>query len=88
MEVIVHKRAEKSLLKLNEPDFSRVVQGVKKLSEEPIVGDVTKLSGHENTYRLRVGQYRLLFHYNINENGDEYILVSKIDSRGQVYKGE
>jgi mRNA interferase RelE/StbE len=88
MEVIVHKRAEKALLKLNEPDFSRIIHGLKKLSEEPIIGDVTKLSGRENTYRLRVGQFRLLFHYNIKGNGTEYILVSKIDSRGQVYKGE
>lgn len=43
-------------------------------------GDVKKLQG-ENGYRLRVGDYRVIF----DRKG--YILyINKIDSRGQVYK--
>lgn len=43
-------------------------------------GDVKKLQG-QPYYRLRVGDFRVLF----NRDG-AVILVVKIDNRGQVYK--
>ncbi len=43
-------------------------------------GDVKKLQGQEN-YRLRVGDYRIIF----DKNG-EILYIEKIDNRGQVYK--
>ena len=43
-------------------------------------GDVKKLQGEEN-YRLRVGDYRIVF------NNDGFVLyIIRIDSRGLVYK--
>ena len=44
-------------------------------------GDVKKLRGIENGYRLRVGSVRVLF-----EKTGEKVTVVKIDSRGDVYK--
>lgn len=44
------------------------------------VGDVKKLKG-QPYYRLRVGDFRVLF----DRNG-EVLLIVKIDNRGQVYK--
>ena len=43
-------------------------------------GDVKKLRG-QPYYRLRVGDFRILF----NRDG-EVLLVIRIDNRGQVYK--
>ena len=43
-------------------------------------GDVKKLQGQEN-YRLRVGDYRIIF----DKNG-EILYIEKIDNRGQVSK--
>jgi len=44
-------------------------------------GDVRKLKGIENGYRLRIGSVRVLF-----EKIGETISVIKIDNRGDVYK--
>ena len=46
-------------------------------------GDVKKLVGCKNDYRLRVGDYRIIYELRQNEL---IILVTKADSRGQIYK--
>ena len=71
------KQAEKFLDKQNDKTFDRIVAAIDKLPE----GDVIKLSGYKNLYRLRVGGFRIL--YKIKGGG---IVVDKIDNRGQAYK--
>jgi Cytotoxic translational repressor of toxin-antitoxin stability system len=44
-------------------------------------GDIKKLTGFENEYRLRVGDLRVLFTVENN-----IITVNEIKPRGQVYK--
>jgi len=51
------------------------------LEKEPPEGDIVSIHGVDGTYRLRIGSYRILFKEN---NG--MILITKIHSRGQVYK--
>lgn len=46
-------------------------------------GDVKKMVGCKNEYRLRVGDYRIIYELNQNEL---IILVTKADNRGQAYK--
>ena len=46
-------------------------------------GDVKRLSGVNNEFRLRVGNYRIIFEINNNEY---IILVTKAENRGQIYK--
>lgn len=53
---------------------------IKKAIEVLPFGDVKKLQG-QPYYRLRVGDYRVLF----NQSGI-IIEIIKIDNRGQVYK--
>jgi mRNA interferase RelE/StbE len=50
---------------------------VEKLPE----GDVVKMGGYNNRYRLRVGGFRIIF---TKENGEIYVRI--IENRGQVYK--
>ncbi len=45
--------------------------------------DVIPIYGEKNTYRLRVGRYRVLFY--VNESKRE-IIVFKINVRGRIYK--
>lgn len=54
----------------------RIVEAIRKLPQ----GDVKKLQGQEG-YRLRVGDYRIIF----DKNGD-ILYIEKIDGRGQIYK--
>lgn len=70
------KQAIKFLNKQDKPTRIRIIEAINKLPQ----GDVKKLQGLKN-YRLRVGDYRVIF----NKNGDILYIV-KIDNRGQVYK--
>jgi mRNA interferase RelE/StbE len=65
---------------MNEPYFSRLVEGLANLGYEPPKGDIIRLSGRDG-YRARIGNYRIMF--DIAENS---IFVYKIAPRGQVYK--
>lgn len=54
---------------------------LKNAIEKIPFGDIKKLTGLENEYRLRVGDLRVLFTL---ENGT--ITINEIKPRGQVYK--
>jgi mRNA interferase RelE/StbE len=87
MQVKLREKVKKELIKINEPDRSRIEKGLLLLSKDPPQGDIKKLSGFDSLYRLRIGNYRLLFYYEFDEFGQQHIFVFKMDLRGQVYKG-
>lgn len=76
MTINYSKQAIKFLSKQDKPTRIRIVEAIRKLPQ----GDVKKLQGHEG-YRLRVGDYRIIF----DKNGD-ILYIEKIDGRGQIYK--
>nr|AGS51622.1 hypothetical protein [uncultured bacterium contig00017] len=46
-------------------------------------GDIIGLAGRKNEYRLKIPPYRIIFSY---VKGEDIITVTKIDTRGDVYK--
>jgi len=70
------KQARKFLWKQELSVRQRIETAIQLLP----AGDVKKLKG-QPYYRLRVGEFRVLF----DRNG-EVLLIVKIDNRGQVYK--
>lgn len=70
------KQAVKFLKKQDVSTRKRIVNAIEMLPS----GDVKKLQGTDG-YRLRVGDYRVIF----DRNGD-IISIEKIENRGQVYK--
>ena len=70
------KQALKFLNKQDRPTKIRIVNAINRLPS----GDVKKLQGTTG-YRLRVGDYRIIFDYN-----GIVLAIEKIDNRGQVYK--
>jgi mRNA-degrading endonuclease RelE of RelBE toxin-antitoxin system len=81
MQVLLSPKAEKDLRKINEPRKSHIKNGLRRLSLEPLQGDIAKLKGCEG-FRLRIGGYRVLFNLR-----DGKILVTDIEPRGGAYKG-
>lgn len=77
MEIQYSKQAIKFLKKLDAPTRKRITNAINLLP----AGDVKALQGR-NDYRLRVGDYRIIF--DINEN---ILLIEAIGNRGQIYKG-
>ena len=73
------KKAEKFIKKQDKDTQKRIVKAIIELPE----GDIKRLKGIDETYRLRVGDFRVLFEKNDKEL---VILVIDIGNRGQVYK--
>lgn len=75
MEISYSKQAEKFLKKQTPATRDRIRTAIHNLPR----GDVKKLQGR-NGYRLRVGDYRIIF----DKNGN-VLYIERIDNRGQVY---
>jgi mRNA-degrading endonuclease RelE of RelBE toxin-antitoxin system len=81
MKVLLHPIAEKYLNRLNANDRDRIDDAIEGLEKEPPEGDIRPIAGQSGTLRLKVGSYRAIFRFK-----DNYILITHIDPRGQVYK--
>ena len=77
MEIKYSKPAVKSIKELNSHYKQRIKTAIEKIPD----GDIKKLQGYKNIYRLRVGDYRII--YKTTYNG---IYVEDILPRGSAYK--
>jgi mRNA interferase RelE/StbE len=80
MEVKIRKSALKDLQKIPEPHRSRVKEKVALLQDFPDIVNVKKLKNHPSAFRLRVGEYRVLF-----DLYDDHIEVAAIKHRKESY---
>ena len=78
------KSAEKDLRKIPRELLPNIFEHVEKLSNEPIPHDTCKLAGAEQLYRIRVGDYRVI--YQVLHDHRE-IIVYYIRHRSVVYRG-
>jgi mRNA interferase RelE/StbE len=52
---------KKDLRRIPRDAISRIVAEVAKLADEPLPRGSEKLTGSERTYRIRVGDYRVIY---------------------------
>lgn len=77
---VYSKKAAKVINGLDKPTKQRIREGIEGIPN----GDIKQIKGRSiTTYRLRVGDWRVLFSYSDNDT----IIVEKIAPRGEVYKG-
>lgn len=55
------KKAVKQLSKINKPDQIKIYDATQTLAYMPNVQNIKSLTSHAYGYRLRVGNYRVLF---------------------------
>jgi mRNA interferase RelE/StbE len=75
--------AAKELRKLPKSVIARVLPAVEALADTPRPDGVRKLSGSENTYRIRIGEYRVV--YNIFDRR-LVIEIVRVRDRKEAYK--
>jgi len=81
-EIKFEESAVKFISKQQPEQRKRLFKAIKGLPDE---GDIKKMHGYKSLYRLRVGDFRVL--YRTQTNGEIVIvIVEDIDNRGQVYK--
>lgn len=78
-QIKIEKDAQKFLKKLPRPDETRVLKAIAKLPDE---GDRKQMKGHPGFFRLRVGDYRIIYTV---DNGQLIVRVVDAGNRGQIY---
>ena len=81
-QVRINRSAEKELDALQSNISARIINRLLQLEENPRPYGVKKLQGQE-AYRLRVGNYRIL--YTIND-AEQLLIIYAIGHRGEVYR--
>ncbi|HHH72508.1 MAG TPA: type II toxin-antitoxin system RelE/ParE family toxin [Sulfuricurvum sp.] len=78
----IKKSAAKEIAALPQNDLVRIVEKIQGLSDDPRPPGCKKLSGDEK-YRLRAGNYRILYKI---EDSELIIYVVKVGHRRDVYR--
>lgn len=82
--IIVLKRSvEKDLHRLPKDQVSKLMEKIDKLRSEPFPSQSRKISGAERLYRLRAGDYRIVYEVDPNE---KRITIHYIRDRSVVYR--
>ena len=76
----IKPQAFKDLSKVPKPDQKKILQKISKL-ESGVTGDVKKLTKFNPEYRLRVGNYRILF-----DIDEDQIIIYRILHRKDAYQ--
>ncbi len=79
-KIAIKKKAQKFIDKLNEPQQQRILHAIHQL---PFTGDIKTMQGHQGLFRLRVGDYRILYTV---DHGELIVVVVDAGNRGDVYK--
>jgi len=67
---------------LDRETVKEIYGALRESTKNPPVGDIKKLQGYENLYRLVFGNLKIIM-----EKKGNHMLVEKIAPRGQAYKG-
>jgi mRNA interferase RelE/StbE len=74
---------KKDIRSLPRPEVVRVVAAVAELASEPLPHGSQKLSGSERTYRIRVGDYRVVYEVFSNSR---IVEIQRVRHRKDVYR--
>ena len=98
-EVLLHpKKVKRMIVALPQAHQRRLKELIDRLAEDPFLArsehigdhlnianfDVKRCKGHANRFRVRFGDFRLV--YEVDEV-ERLVLLLKLDFRGEVYSG-
>ncbi len=75
--------AIKELKKLDKNTIKKILNLVEFLANNPYLTDSRKLTGFEHTYRVRTGNYRVIYTV---QSSDLVIEIVRIGHRKDIYK--
>ena len=82
-EVSYSNQADKFLKKAEKIIAKRIAQKIEKLMREPVIQGTKSIQGSKGLFRVRVGDYRILYEVDYKNN---LIGIVKIDKRPKVYQ--
>ena len=81
MTVEIDSKALKDLTKIHKQEVKKIFSKIELLENYPDTSNIKKLTNFEPPYRLRVGDYRVLF-----DIEDDVITVYRIKHRSKSYE--
>ena len=81
MIIKIQESAKKDLKKLPKQDALKILKEIEKLENFPHISNIKKLKNFYPPFRLRVGNYRILF-----DVEDDVLIVVNIKHRKESYK--
>ncbi|MBI4378157.1 MAG: type II toxin-antitoxin system RelE/ParE family toxin [Nitrospinae bacterium] len=82
-EIYLETRAERDLKKLEPSLFNPIITQIKKLSHEPRPNGCRKITGSKNDWRIRIGNYRVI--YEIDETARQ-VKIMRVKHRREAYR--
>jgi mRNA interferase RelE/StbE len=82
-KVILKPSIEKDLRVIPKLFNRKIMECIESLRKEPFPRQSIKLSKAENLYRIRMGDYRIVYEVNTK---DKLIIINYIRHRKEVYK--
>lgn len=82
-EVYLEGAAERDLKRLPAEVFHRIIPRIRALAQNPRPPGCRKLTGSENDWRVRIGDYRVI--YEIDE-AEEAVRVFRVRHRREAYR--
>ena len=80
----IAKSVEKDLKKINRSEIPKIISAIQSLQNNPFpINSYKKLKGSEKSFRLRTGNYRILYEV---EQTIKLICVYRVRHRKDVYK--
>ena len=81
-QIVIPKPAQKQLDSISKIERDRLILTLRSLANEPRPNGVKKLKGYDNTYRVRVGDYRII--YEIKDR-ELIVLLLSVSHRKDAY---
>jgi mRNA interferase RelE/StbE len=82
-EILIERAAERDLKRLSAKNFYLIIPHVKALANDPRPRGSRKLLGSKNDWRIRLGDYRVI--YEIEDDAKE-VRVMKVKHRREAYR--
>jgi len=82
--VISKPSVQKDLRRIPPSLILRVLKQFRDLETDPFSNKAVKLSGAERLYRIRVGDYRIVYEVNVRE---KIVVIHHVRHRREVYRG-
>ena len=83
-KLVVKPSVEKDLRSLPKAMIARTLEQIEQLKENPFPRQSIKLAGAEQLYRLRIGDYRIIYGVDV---GAKVITIHYVRHRRDVYRG-
>ena len=82
-DVLVERTAERDLKSLPTAVFDRILPRIKALADNPRPAGCHKLAGSKNDWRIRIGDYRVVYEI---DDFRKQVKIFRVRHRREVYR--